>query len=161
MPRMWTSRGAASECSPGRKPGEDVVSSTAEPRRGERVPEICRTSGAHLLTEQIPGHRPMSKDVVGGPRANTGRVSAACRRVLACDAAGHSRGSQGRTPLDGPKLAPASRPLRSDTLVMTDGVCLPLRPRTLAHPCADNAHPGAPNSGPNYSTHNVADRVGL
>src|SRR5437870_163889 len=36
------SRGAATECSPGRKPGEDVVFEV-KPRRGERCYGICRT----------------------------------------------------------------------------------------------------------------------
>src|SRR6266566_1420659 len=47
------SRGAATVCSPGRKPGEDVVFEV-KPRRGERSYEICRTYGAHARKGRNP-----------------------------------------------------------------------------------------------------------
>src|SRR6266581_9057081 len=66
------SRGAATVCSPGRKPGEHVVFEV-KPRRGERSDErseckpdraqpvrdgICRTYGATLERAEIPGLAP-------------------------------------------------------------------------------------------------------
>src|SRR6266699_1794637 len=51
------SRGAATECSPGRKPGEHVVFEV-KPRRGERSHGICRTYGAHARKAEIPGLAP-------------------------------------------------------------------------------------------------------
>ncbi len=47
------SRGAATVCSPGRKPGEDVVFEV-KPRRGERSYGICRTYGAHARKGRNP-----------------------------------------------------------------------------------------------------------
>src|SRR5947208_17062155 len=50
------SRGAATVCSPGRKPGEHVVFEV-KPRRGERSDGICRTYGAHARKGQNPRAR--------------------------------------------------------------------------------------------------------
>ena len=47
------SRGAATECSPGRKPGEHVVLEV-KPRRGEISYGICRTYGAHARKGRNP-----------------------------------------------------------------------------------------------------------
>ena len=48
------SRGAATECSPGRKPGVGVVL-VHQPRRGER---LFRPYGAEILSKENPGLRP-------------------------------------------------------------------------------------------------------
>ena len=48
------SRGAATECSPGRKPGVGVVLAH-QPRRGERV---FRLYGAEIVSKENPGLRP-------------------------------------------------------------------------------------------------------
>src|SRR5438445_13285242 len=48
------SRGAATECSPGRKPGVGVVLAH-QPRRGERV---FRPYGAEILSKENPGLAP-------------------------------------------------------------------------------------------------------
>ena len=52
------SRGAATECSPGRKPGVGVVLDF-KPRRGERIFEIFCPSGADSFNRtETPGLRP-------------------------------------------------------------------------------------------------------
>ncbi len=51
---MNYSRGAATECSPGRKPGVGVVLAH-QPRRGERV---FRPYGAEILSKENPGLAP-------------------------------------------------------------------------------------------------------
>ena len=53
-----SSRGAALECSPGRKPGV-LVSTGGQPRRGERFrADSFAPSGAGFATERTPGSRP-------------------------------------------------------------------------------------------------------
>ena len=51
---MNYSRGAATECSPGRKPGVGVVLAH-QPRRGERV---FRPYGAEIVSKENPGLTP-------------------------------------------------------------------------------------------------------
>ena len=56
-PAPLFSRGAATECSPGRKPGAGVVSERS-PGGAKDSERLFRPSGAEIVSKETPGSRP-------------------------------------------------------------------------------------------------------